>query len=53
MVDTRKASGEPVRQADERARPVFTVVTPEMSREQMAANIVAALLKCGITVKTN
>ena len=46
MVDPRKLIYEP-------AKPVFTVLTPDMSREQMAANIIAALRKCGVTVKTN
>jgi dihydroorotate dehydrogenase len=34
-----------------RLKPVFTKLTPEMSREQMRKNLVSALERSGIKVK--
>lgn len=35
------------------SKPVFTRLTPEMSREQMRENLIAALENSGIKVKRN
>jgi hypothetical protein len=36
---------------DQHPKPVFTRLSPQLSREQIRANIIDALEKSGITVK--